>query len=145
MGPIGINRKKVTLSTSLVDYQNLIRLLSIDHHSASSDEDRDRDDDELENEPVRLSRPSRKSDSHSRESSHVHVLNDREQSQSSTRPSHAAHPTASRPATANNGTRSMNNVSFLSDVSKGLTRPTGVEASGAASTIQLKLVRTLGE
>jgi len=90
---------------------------SEEDNNASMSSDDDREDDELENEPVRLNRASRKSDSHV-------VSNDREQSQNSHRPSHG-YATSSRPATANNGTRSMNNVSFLSDVSKPITKSNG--------------------
>ena len=131
MERIGINLKKVFIDT--VDLF-LIWSVSIDNGSASSDDDRD--DDELENEPVRLTRTSRKSDSHAHEASTVHALNDREHSQSSNRHSHA-YTTASRPATANNGARSTNNVSFLSDVSKAVTKTNGTE-----SAPQLKSVRT---
>ena len=93
----------------------------------------DGDDDELENEPVRLRRPSRKTDSHSVESSTMHVLNDREQI------GNARH-SQSRPTTTNNGVRSANNVSFMSDVSKTAMKTNAAESTSSASSNQLKQV-----
>lgn len=128
---IGINRKTVLVDPSEVE--NDMSPFNLDHASVSSRDDGDGDDDELENEPVRLRRPSRKTDSHSVESSTMHVLNDREQV------GNARH-SQSRPAATNNGVRSANNVSFMSDVSKTAMKTTAAESTGPASSNQLKQV-----
>ncbi len=97
--------------------------------SVSSPDDGEGEDDELENEPVRLGRSNRKT-----ELSNNHVLNDREQQQNRNPNLH------SQSRQQSSGIRSINNVSFISDVSKTGGKTIGTESTGNSSTNQLKIV-----
>ncbi|CAF3556753.1 unnamed protein product [Rotaria socialis] len=93
------------------------------------------EDDELENEPVRLSRPNKKNDHHNNEQ-----LNDHEHQQNclSAR-TNARNPNLySQVRQQSAGTRSVNNVSFMSDVSKPGGKTAVTESTGNLSTNQLK-------
>ncbi|CAF1175293.1 unnamed protein product [Rotaria sp. Silwood1] len=107
-----------------------------DNLSVSSADVGEEEQDELENEPVRLSRLNKKIDHHN-ELSNIHLFNDHEQQQrnsSSTR--NPSLYSQSRQQSA--GTRSVNNVSFMSDVSKTGAKTNGTESTGNLSTNQLK-------
>ena len=89
----------------------------------------------MENEPVRLSRTNKKVD-HPNGSSNVHLLNDPSSAQSTAR--HGNAYSQSRQPSA--GTRSINNVSFMSDASKTGGKTIGIESTGNNSANQLKTV-----
>lgn len=93
------------------------------------------DEDELENEPVRLSRTNKKVDQ-ANGSNNVHLLNDPSSAQSTARHSNP-YPQSRQPSA---GIRSMNNVSFMSDLSKTGGKSNGAESTGNNSGNQLKTV-----
>ncbi|CAF3528209.1 unnamed protein product [Rotaria sordida] len=113
-----------------------------DNLSVSSADVGEGEEDELENEPVRLNRSNKRIDHHN-ESANIHLLNDREQQQqqqqrnsSSTRNPYLYSQSRQQSA----GVRSVNNVSFMSDISKTGGKTTGTESTGNLSTNQLKLL-----
>jgi hypothetical protein len=71
------------------------------------------------------------------ESANVHSLNDREQQQQPLTRNPNLYPQSRQPS---NGIRSVNNVSFISDVSKNGGKIIGSESNGSSSTHQLKTV-----
>ena len=108
--------------------------LILDRASVSSDDPPEADDDELENEPVRLNRPTKKNGGYSNEpTSQIQLLNEREHSSN--------RQSQSRPSAINQATRSTNNVSFLSDVSKAATKSNAFESTAPVSSTHLKLVK----
>ncbi len=101
--------------------------------SVSSADGREREEDELENEPVRLGRSNQK----------IESLNDREQQNSLPTNIKTRNPNLySQSRQPSNGIRSINNVSFISDVSKTGGKTIGTESIGNSSTNQLKIVAT---
>ncbi|CAF2506563.1 unnamed protein product [Rotaria sp. Silwood2] len=109
-----------------------------DNLSVSSADVGEGEEDELENEPVRLSRSNKKIDHHN-ELSNIHLLNDHEQQQRNS--SSTRNPSLySQSRQQSTGARSVNNVSFMSDVSKTGGKTTGTESTGNLSTNQLKLL-----
>jgi hypothetical protein len=123
-----------SLSASSIDMSIL------DHVSGNSVDNDDDDNDELENEPVRLNRASRKSDTYHHQSSTNYSLNDRpQQMHESTR-----HGPTRLAAANNTGVRSNNNVSFMSDASKRAVKSNGIETIGSVTSANhLKQVETL--
>jgi len=99
--------------------------------SVSSADGREGEENELENEPVRLGRSNQK----------IESLNDREQQNSLTTNTKTRNPNLySQTRQPSNGIRSINNVSFISDVSKTGSKTIGTESMGNSSTNQLKIV-----
>lgn len=113
----------------------------LDNLSVSSADVIEGDEDEVENEPVRLSRSNKKPDHHN-ELSNIHLINDHEKQQnsSSNRMNNRDSNLYSQSRQQSAGTRSVNNVSFLSDVSKTGGKTIGIESTGNSSTNQLKQV-----
>lgn len=73
----------------------------------------------------------------------LHEHDQRQQNSMSTRPMTRNSSQYTQPRQPSAGTRSVNNVSFMSDLSKPCGKTLGTESSANLSTTQLKLVDNL--